>query len=260
MEKKTIGFIGGGRIVRILLEGFKKVGVEFESVMVYDPNGDSLGKLKEIDGNIYTTTSDVKKVAKAEVLFLAVHPPMIIETLEKLQPVISKDSIVISLAPKITIKKMEELLPNVHSIGRMNPSAGNIINQGINPVAFSKTSIETDINYILDLFNTVGNTFIVEESKIEAYAVISAMGSTYFWFQLHQLKELGVEYGLEEGEAKSVISQMMTGTMSTLFESGIEPSVVMDLVPVKPLGEYEEVIKGYYREKLAEIYGRIRAV
>lgn len=25
MEKKTIGFIGGGRIVRILLEGFKKV-------------------------------------------------------------------------------------------------------------------------------------------------------------------------------------------------------------------------------------------
>ena len=185
---------------------------------------------------------------------------MIIETLEKLQPVISKDSIVISLAPKITIKKMEELLPEVHSIGRMNPSAPNIINQGMNPTAFSQTTEDKDKDYIMELFSTVGNTFIVEESKIEAYAVICAMGSTYFWYQLQLLSELGMEYGLEETEAKRVITDLMKGTMSSLFESGIEPSQVMDLVPVKPMGEYEDVIKGYYREKLDEIYGRIKTV
>jgi pyrroline-5-carboxylate reductase len=35
---KTIGFIGGGRIVRIFLEGFERGRVQFKRVMVSDIN------------------------------------------------------------------------------------------------------------------------------------------------------------------------------------------------------------------------------
>ena len=45
--KTSIGFIGGGRITKIFLEGFKNKNVEFESVTVYEPNGETLNNLKK---------------------------------------------------------------------------------------------------------------------------------------------------------------------------------------------------------------------
>jgi pyrroline-5-carboxylate reductase len=33
---KTIGFIGGGRITRILLNGFKNADIKFEKISVYE--------------------------------------------------------------------------------------------------------------------------------------------------------------------------------------------------------------------------------
>jgi pyrroline-5-carboxylate reductase len=98
----------------------------------------------------------------------------------------------------------------------------------------------------------------VEEPKIEAYAMISAMGHTYFWFQVQKLKELAVEFGMDEEEAKDVVSEMLWGTTETLFNSGLSYAEVADLVPVKPLGDVEETIKGYYDQYLKALFGKIR--
>jgi len=88
--------------------------------------------------------------------------------------------------------------------------------------------------------------------------MISAMGHTYFWFQLEKLKELAISFGMEEQEAKDVISDMLWGTAETLFNSGLTYDEVVDLVPVKPLGEIEETIKGYYDLYLTALFSKIR--
>lgn len=98
----------------------------------------------------------------------------------------------------------------------------------------------------------------VADSKIEAYAVVSAMGHTYFNFQLQKLKELAVSFGLDEDEATKAISNMLWGTTETLFNSGLTYSEVADLVPVKPMAEVEETIKGYYDQYLNGIYNKIK--
>jgi pyrroline-5-carboxylate reductase len=98
----------------------------------------------------------------------------------------------------------------------------------------------------------------VEEQKIEAYAMISAMGHTYFWFQLQKLKELAMEFGMEEEEAEEAISDMLWGTTETLFNTGLSYSEVVDLVPVKPLGEVEEIIKGFYDQYLPALYNKFK--
>ena len=43
---KTIGFIGGGRITRILLQGFKTANVSFEKIRVFETNEMVLNSLK----------------------------------------------------------------------------------------------------------------------------------------------------------------------------------------------------------------------
>lgn len=52
---------------------------------------------------------------------------------------------------------------------------------------------------------------------------------------------------------------MMNGTLDTLFFSNLSKDEVLDLVPVKPIGEYEDNIKRFYNEKLNEIYNKIKA-
>ncbi len=258
MEKRTIGFIGGGRITKIILEGFKNANVELNEMAVFDPNNENLMNLKKKFPELEITSEALERIASLEVVFIAVHPPMVMETIDKIKPYVNEKTIIVSLAPKITIEKIQMLLPNVKSIVRVNPSAPNIVNQGVNPVAFANNMHAEEQEYIMELFGETGKTFIVDEAKIEAYAVICAMGSTYFWFQLQHLEDLGKQFGLEQEEARLLLKDMLNGTMNTLFFSNLSMEEVMDLVPVKPIGEYEETIKGFYDEKLNEIYTKIK--
>ena len=258
MEMKSIGFIGGGRITKIFLRAFANSNTRFDEIVVYDLNDENLRKLKNSFPEIRIESSKIDEAARCEVLFIAVHPPAVMDVLSKIGPYLSETSLVVSLAPKIAIEKIKAALNGFQSIARVNPSAPGVINQGINPVVFCEGVSDKQKNHLISLLGILGNAPIVDESKIEAYAVISAMGSTYFWFQLQKLEELGLQYGMEKSEVKEVISGMLKGTINTLFYSGIPYDEVMDLVPVKPIGEYEETIKSYYTEKLNGIYEKIR--
>lgn len=254
---KTISFIGGGRITQILLQAFQNVGKHFEKITVMDVNENLLRTLQQ-KYPYTTTTGSLEQTVDADLIILAIHPPVTVETLEKLKGKLRKESVLLSLVPIITIEKSIHLLDGFTNIARMNPSASTIVNKGVNPVAFSASFNMDKKKALLDLFQSLGYIPEISDSKIEAYAVISAMGHTYFNFQLQQLKELALSFGMEETEAAKAITQMLWGTTETLFNSGLSYSEVADLVPVKPLGEVEEIIKGYYLEHLNAIYNKIK--
>jgi pyrroline-5-carboxylate reductase len=255
---KTVGFIGGGRITRILLNGFKNANVSFENIFVYETNETVLSALKKDYPQIESSGTDSSKAASADWVFLALHPPVLMETLNTVKSSIRKDALVISLAPKITLDKIHSVLPDVTNLARMNPNAGTYVNKGFNPVCFTGNTDKAIIRDFLEVFEKLGKVPVVPENQIEAYAVVSAMGHTYFWFQLHLLKELGQSYGLSEKEANESISTMLWGTSETLFNSGLNYERVIDLVPVKPLSEHENTIKDFYRTSLNTIFQKIK--
>jgi pyrroline-5-carboxylate reductase len=162
------------------------------------------------------------------------------------------------LAPKITIEKMSNALQGFSNLARMNPSASTIVNKGVNPIAFSSSISATVKAEVMKILQPMGYTPEVQESKIEAYAVVSAMGHTYFFFQMQKLKELAVSFGMDEKEAQTAITQMLWGSTETLFKSGLPYNEVADLVPVRPFAEVEESIKGYYDQYLTAIFNKIK--
>ena len=254
---KTIEFIGGGRITGIILRAFENVGIAFENQTVYDVKDEALKVLKDKYPHV-NVTNDPDKTAKSDLVILAVHPPVVMEALDKIKVNLRADSVLLSLSPKFTIEKISEVLGGHTNIARMNPSASTIVNRGLNPISFASTFDPNKKAEILELFKPLGSIPEVSDSKIEAYAVISAMGHTYFNFQLQKLKELALSYGMEETEAKKTISNMLWGTTETLFNSGLTYDEVTDLVPVKPMGEVEGIIKDYYDLYLNGIYNKIK--
>ncbi|MCX6266102.1 MAG: NAD(P)-binding domain-containing protein [Bacteroidetes bacterium] len=259
METKSIGFIGGGRITKIFLVAFSNAAIPTDHVRVFDPQESVLKGLKSQFPNIETSSDDMTRSVGADMVLLAVHPPVMMETLAKIKGLLNPEAIVISLAPKFTIRKMTDELGGFPNIARINPSASSIINSGLNPVCFSTTMTEERRIEVIELMEPLGILPEVEEHKIEAYAMISAMGHTYFWPQIQKLQELAISFGMDESEAKSVIAEMLNGTAETLFNSGLSYEEVVDLVPVKPLGEVESTIIGYYEQYLSALFNKIKA-
>jgi pyrroline-5-carboxylate reductase len=255
---KTLGFIGGGRITRILLNGFKNANVSFKKIFVYETNVNVLNALKADYPQIVTSGTDSSMSASSDWVFIALHPPVVMDTLNANKNTIGRDALVVSLAPKITIDKIKSVLSDVQNIARMNPNAGSYVNKGYNPVCFAHTVEKGVVKEFLEIFEKLGKVPVVPENQIEAYAMISAMGHTYFWYQLQQLKELGLSYGLSEKEANETISAMLWGTTETLFNSGLNYDKVVDLVPVKPMAEHENTIKEYYKTCLNGLYQKIK--
>jgi len=257
MKTKALGFIGGGRITRIFLQAFVNKKAVFDSISVFDNNPAVLQRLK-LDFPFIQTLDYASEAAKKDLVFLALHPPVIMEILEKVKSAFNEKTILVSLAPKITIQKMASELKNVHQIVRLIPNATSIINHGYNPVSFSPGMSEIQKWFILEMLQLLGHTFETTEDKLEPYAILSAMLPSYFWFQWFELERIGTEMGLTKEESRESIYETMNAALNTMYQSKMKPEDVMNLIPVKPIGEHEDQIKTIYQEKLIDLWKKIK--
>lgn len=256
MKTKSLGFIGGGRITRIFLKAFVNKKTIFESISVFDTNHETLNALK-LEFPFIQILGDVSGAARKDIVFLALHPPVIMETLEKIKEDVSAYTIFISLAPKITIQRMAAVLP-INQIVRLIPNATSIINHGYNPVSFASGMSEIQKWYILEMLNLLGHTFETAEEKLEGYAIISSMLPTYFWFQWNELENIGTQFGLSDAECRESIYETLNAALNAMYRSGMCPNDVMNLIPSKPIGENEDQIKSIYQEKLLGLWEKIK--
>jgi len=241
MKTTSLGFIGGGRITKIFLKALSNKKVEFQPIVVFEPNADVMAALKQQFPNIVVAESP-EQAAQQVIVFIALHPPVIMDTLSKIAGAVSSETVVVSLAPKITIEKIASQL-KTKNIVRLIPNATSYINEGYNPVTFSAWFEQNEKSQIMQMLRLLGNTFEVAESKLEAYALMSAMLPTYFWFQWDELNAIGQQLGLSETESRESIYETMNASLNTLYYSGLQPDEVMNLIPVKPIGENEAQIK-----------------
>ena len=257
MKTKSLGFIGGGRITKVILQAIANNKTEYKAIVVYDTNSEVLTALKNQFPGILPADS-ASEAAKQDMVFIALHPPVIMDTLELVKDQFKPGSIVISLAPKITIQKIASKLTNVKNIVRLIPNATSIINEGYNPVCFSDQMSESKKESMLRIFRRMGRTFEVPEQKLESYAIMSAMLPTYFWFQWKELIEIGSKMGLTHEESQNTVRDTLLAAIRTYFYSGLQSEQVIDLIPVKPIGEHELQIKEFFNTKLLTLFEKIK--
>jgi len=254
---KTFGFIGGGRVTRLLLEGLKRQSVLPGKILVSDPDNQALEKAIAIaSANIHS--SDLNQIAaESDLIVLAVHPPQVEVVCQQLSGKIKPDSIILSLVPTVRRSTLQQKLNNFSRIVRMIPNAPSIIGKGFNPVNFAETLPEKDRAFLRVLFDHWGQSPEVPEEHLEAYAILSGMGPTYFWFQWLELQRLGKEFGLSEEQSKYALAETLKGSIETLFHSGLEAERVLDLIPSYPLKKHEEEIRQIFSERLRGLWEKL---
>ncbi len=257
MSKKSIGFIGGGRIATIFLGGWARAGAVPEKVVVFDCNQDVVTTLKIRHPNIRVGT--LAEATEQDVVFLAVHPPVIGGLLPQIQPGLKSDTVMVSLAPKFSVAKLTAMLGGFCRIARMIPNAASIVGKGYNPTVFGEALGEQERAALCKLFGSLGECVEVPEAQLEIYAVVTAMGLTFIWPQLEMLASLAETSGLSRQAAWDGIEKMLRGAVATMRDSGLSPAGVQDLVPVNPLAEEVSAFVVAARPKLEGRLAQLRS-
>ena len=258
MKNYSIGFIGGGRIARIMLQAFENKHNEFKSIKVSDTDHEVLSKLHSEFPSI-EITKNTGDLVDSELIILALHPPAMVEAMNGLANSLNEKSIVISLAPKISIERLSLSL-GIQKIVRMIPNATSFINKGYNPICFSDGISDQEKHALFILFRALGYTFETDEHKLESFAIISALLPTYFWFQWDELEIIGEKIGLERREAKEAIRQTLLAATQLFYNPNLTHGEVMDLIPVKPVAEHEQQIRECLSNNLLHLFEKIKPV
>lgn len=257
MSRPTIGFIGGGRVARILLGGWYVAGVEVPGITVCEPDETAFATLESATPGIALNHGSVSEAAQQSVVFLAVHPPKLCEAAATVAEHLTETAIVVSLAPKFTFDVLQQMLGGFSRLARVIPNAPSLLACGFNPISWCDALDQADRQVICSLFEPLGELPEVAEETLEAYAIITAMGPTYFWPQWLELELLAVEFGLHREDARHAIQAMTVGAIELLTASQLTAEEVIDLIPVKPLADFEPDLRNAYRSRLTALHDKI---
>ncbi len=251
------GFIGAGRATRILIGGFKRANRISETVIVTDIDHAPLKTIKRWYPFV-KITKDLSDCFDCSLIFLSVPFTAYRDVLEKLKGNLKDESLLVSLAPKYTLSSITEILGGFNRIVRMIPNAPSIINKGYNPLCFSPYLSDKDKEHIKGLFSALGECPEVKEDLLEAFVIVSAASPTYFWFQFLELERIGVSLGLAPSLAKEAVYKTLKGAVDLLYSGDFTQEEVLDLIPLKPLSKYEEHIKDFMKERLYQVFDKIK--
>jgi pyrroline-5-carboxylate reductase len=253
--QQRVGFIGGGRVTRILAGGWRHAGASPTEILVNEPDDMAFSRLAELCPEV--RRASMEDAASTAVAFVALHPPVLASTLPALRTCLGAQTVVVSLAPKIPLRALAAGL-GTSRVARMIPNAPSIVGRGFNPVTFGDGLDAAAREHLSALFASWGAWPEVPEGDLEAYAILTGMGPTYYWYQWQALRDVAVQFGLSPERADEALQRMLEGALATLLHGGLTPSAVMDLIPVRPLQAIEESVSAVYGSALPALHAKIR--
>ena len=64
--------------------------------------------------------------------------------------------------------------------------------------------------------------------------------------------------GLDQMESKKAVQDTLIAAINLYFDSALSDDEVIDLIPVKPIGEHESEISAIYQSKLMGLFQKIK--
>ena len=221
LQDRTIAFVGGGHITRIILENMtqskKAAG---RQLVVSDPDPQKLEVLQK-KFNVQTTASNLEAVAAAGFVFINVLPQVVQPILKELRPQkISKNKVIISLAAGIPMKTYTDLGGNM-PVARALPNPPSQIGRGIVALAFNPHVNETQQMEIIELFSSFGEIVMLGEESINAVTALSSPVITHLFFQA--IIDAAVRMGIDRETSTRIAYHTIAGSMALWNRRQVSP-------------------------------------
>ena len=226
---KRIGFIGSGQMAEALARGLLDRGIiKGEQISCSDPNPARKEVFKSFGSSPYESNVDVAK--NCDVLFIAVKPQHVSETLEEVRPVLTNNHTIVSIAAGITLGTMLEAAGPDARVIRVMPNTPCLVGETAAAMCLGGKADASDEKVARQIFEAVGRIYTVDEKLLSAVTGLSGSGPAYVFMMIEAMADGGVKAGLPRDIAQALAAQTVLGSAKMVLETGKHPGALKDMV------------------------------
>lgn len=237
-----VGIIGYGSMGKMILEKFAESGI-VQSDELYVANR-TFDKVKHLQKLVHVCDSNVDLAQCADIIFICVRPGDIKDILTEIKPVITDNTLLVSLNGSVTFDLMEKVVPN--KIAKVIPSVTAEINRSQTLICYNRLINEEDKAVLTRLLSCMGNVIELPEEEIGMGSeLVSCMPGfiASIFDVLHQSARKHTD--IPDTQIIEMLLQTMIGTGNLMLEKGFSFGDVVTRVATKG-GITEEGTKVVY--------------
>lgn len=223
----TIGIVGCGNLGLSLLNGIR---LNDGGVKIIGSKR-NIGDLESLQiPNTKFTTSNPELIKESDIVIIALKPYNVINFLkENEQYFDSERHSIISVASSITMDEMSEVLGGQFDIFRAMPNTAASVNESITAISIKNDHLNRT-SEIQAMFNSLGETIIIDESLMESATILGACGIAYVLRFMRAMIQGGIEVGFDAKTATKIVSQTVKGAAELIIKNGTHPEEEIDRV------------------------------
>ncbi|PZR28223.1 MAG: pyrroline-5-carboxylate reductase [Citrobacter freundii] len=225
---KRIAIIGGGNLGVAIAEGLLNSGFSKPAdLTVTKRNITTLKPLEE--KGVHITNDNNSAVEKSEVIILAVKPFQVSEVLNAVKNDLTEKKILISVVTGVLLNDLDGIINKKMAYFRAMPNTAIAIQESMTCIC-SKDADATMINYVNELFRTLGQVVTIDEKLMEAATILGACGTAYAMRYIRANIQGGIEIGFDAATASLIAAQTVKGAAELLLKKGSHPEQEIDKV------------------------------
>ncbi|NTW53046.1 MAG: pyrroline-5-carboxylate reductase [Chlorobiaceae bacterium] len=246
MTRRSIGFIGTGRIAQALISGLVR---DPESIIYgYDKDPEALQRVSDLYGvRIAASIPDLAR--DASIVVISVKPYQVAEVLAELKPALGAGHLLVSVAAGISTGFISANAHEGARVIRVMPNTPAFVGQGMTALCKGSHATGDDLTLAEGIFSAIGRTAIVEESGMDGATAVSGSGPAYMFRIIDSIAEGGAACGLDRQTAQLLAAQTMLGAASMVLSGRKSPEELVREVTT-PGGTTEAGLKEMDRHEL----------
>lgn len=226
---KNVILLGYGKMGSSIAKGWRLKKLNFNFFVVEKVS--NLRKVAIKDGfNAYEDLEQLTqfvKINSGDVIFLAVKPQQMKETIKPLFKLNFKNIVFISIAAGLSISWFQNQINKNAKIVRAMPNLPASIGVGVTGYCQTNNLSDNDIKNANDLLCAFGKViYLSSEKLIDVVTAISGSGPAYIFYLVEVLSKIGNENGLLEQDSKTLALETLIGSAKLLELSKMDPEIL----------------------------------
>jgi pyrroline-5-carboxylate reductase len=243
---ERIAILGTGSMGGAILAGLLKSGISPNNISVSTKTTESAERLADELGVLSFAMEDgddanQMAVANAQLVLIGVKPAYVLEVLADVADSLNDNALVVSVAAGVPTAAMEGVLPEDVGVIRAMPNTPAIVGRALTGIAAGSRATDWAIETASQLFETVGQVLVLDESQIDALGTISGSGPAYVFYLIEQLTKAAKHHGFSDTDAALLVNQTFLGAAELLVASDKTPEQLRKQV-TSPNGTTERAI------------------
>jgi pyrroline-5-carboxylate reductase len=227
-QGRTLAILGAGVMGETVLSGLIRAGWSPSRLVATDRRPERQVELTARYG--ITMLDNVEAATRARTVVVVVKPQDMSDLLAEIAPVLTPESLVVSLAAGVDTASIEAQLPAGTAVVRVMPNTPAQVDEGMAAISPGSHSTPADLAHVTEILSATGRVLTLPERYQDAVTAISGSGPAYLFFVVEAMIEAGVHLGLPRDTATELVVQTMLGSAKLLRETGEHPTVLRERV------------------------------